>query len=106
MSLKSTLQTLLDAARQTGLIHEIKLQRGLVIAIKSNSKVTELQLRRRDGKPSVAEWRTVVNNWPEPMPRVEPHWEESDGRVWLRSSWKTPAKLIEVKPVVNHVESS
>lgn len=91
MSLVVTLAGLVAAAR-CGRPQRITLARSLRVDVRVTETETHLLLSRVGRRPSLAEWRTVIEAWPYRAPAVEPvECASRDGlRLGLRSAWLTP----------------
>ena len=64
MTLKTVLSQLVKESDLSGKEREIKLERGLVVAVRVDSIYTRLRLWRNSTRPSLAEWRAVQATWP------------------------------------------
>jgi len=94
MGLKETLAGALFVSETTGREREIRLARGLVVAVRAGRKTTRLRLKRPGVYPSATEWQTVIDHLPYPVGEVVPE-PGMDGLLYmLTGSWPTPARLI------------
>jgi hypothetical protein len=95
MALKQTLAGLIRAATITHTVKEQRLERGLIVSIKVTAAKTQLQLwRTGTARPSLAEWRTVLNAWPYPVRLDEPADVDERGMHGLSGSWQTPTQPV------------
>jgi hypothetical protein len=94
MGLKETLAGALFVSETTGRLREIRLQRGLVIAVRVTAAVTALRIERANSVPSRTEWNTVLAAWPYPCEGVEPCAVVENGRTVLQATWPTPPRLL------------
>jgi hypothetical protein len=92
MTLKSTLYNLVTASQRNKTIQEIRLQRGLIVSIRVTPATTRLGLWRTGSRPSLAEWRAVLNAWPYPVRLDEPAEIAERGMLGLSGSWQTPTQ--------------
>lgn len=90
MTLKTTIEHLITASEKTGNAQMISLQRGLLLSIQVTPHKTQLRLWRTTARPSIAEWRTVLNAWPYRVRLDEPAEIDERGLRGLSGSWQTP----------------
>jgi hypothetical protein len=91
MALNKIINDLIAAATRTHTIREQRLERGLIVSVRVTNGKTQLQLwRTGTARPSIAEWRTVLNAWPYPVRLDEPAKLDVRGMRGLSGSWPTP----------------
>ena len=95
MSLRGVVATLVKESALIGKEREVRLERGLIIAVRVDPIYTRLRLLRNGGKPSLAAWRMVRGAWPYPVPAVEVAEVVEAGHTVLCATWLTPARLID-----------
>lgn len=93
MALDMRLAGLVSSAEFTGKRQEIKLERGLIVAVRVTAKSTRLEIRWNKGRPSLIEWQKVCAAWPYPVGEPVPVVGGDDGRGWLSAEWSTPVRL-------------
>lgn len=99
MPLKDELRTLLKAAdSEPGKPKYCRLAKGLMVAVRSNGDLIDLQLSRSKVYPSAGEWKTVLNCWPEQASVAkEPKQIEKNGTFYLLGKlWRTPNLIMEI----------
>ncbi|GEM_PF-5927876 len=64
MTLKQTLDNMLREAERTRQPARRRLAKGLVVALRVQGRVIDVQLSRADVYPSINEWKTVIQQWP------------------------------------------
>lgn len=99
MALKQTLYSMVISAQRTRAIQEIRLQRGLIVSVQVTPATTRLRLWRTGSRPSISEWRTVLNAWPYPVRLDEPADVDERGMHGLSGSWSTPRQSAEQLPL-------
>lgn len=89
-------EAVLWAEAHPGDPHRIPLGKGLQVDLKV-TKLTMLQLSRRDVYPAMREWQTVLACWPYPVDpnSVSPKPVKYMNRFYLMGHWPTPEKLVE-----------
>lgn len=93
MALRQTLYNMAVASIRTRRIQEIRLARGLIVSVHVKPLKTQVQLWRSGAtRPSIAEWRTVISNWPYPARCDEPAEIDEHGLHGLSGSWPTPTQ--------------
>ncbi len=103
MSLTTTITSLLTQAQhKPDQIFEIRLKRGLLLGVKWNRQYTTLRLQRDAGaSPSLAEWNTVIDFWPHPLPaNVEGPRIQNNGRS-LVGRWPSPERIEQITLMEN-----
>ena len=100
VALKQTLYNLVVASQRNKTIQEIRLQRGLIVSVQVTPSTTRLRLWRTGTRPSIAEWRTVLNAWPYPARLDEPADVDERGLHGLSGSWATPRQVAEQQPLI------
>ena len=64
MALKQTLDKLVRQSQKSGQPARVRLEKGLIIAVRAQGSCIDLQLARADVYPSTQEWKTVIQQWP------------------------------------------
>lgn len=96
MALKDDLRSLLKAAEaDPGQPKRRRLAKGLVVAIRSDGELIDLQLSRSKVYPSAGEWKTVLSCWPEQASVAkEPKQIERSGTFYLLGKLRRTPNLI------------
>lgn len=98
MTLKTALQNLLESpAFADGQVVTSRLTKGLTVKLKQQDDQVMVQLSRDGALPSMAEWKSVLDCWPEQATVVEePRELKPQGkRQFLRGKLRQSPRLVE-----------